>query len=268
LSNDIESGGNGDDILRQSNAPNGADSLFGDAGNDTVDYGQRTGSVIVTPDNVANDGDRSSNERDNVHSSIDEIIGGSGADVLFGRDGPADTLIGGPGSDLLVPARGNDQVDGGPGNDQIRLRDLDRDDVTCGEGNDSVAADQRDVAASDCEKVRTTAAMSLALAGRPAYPTVRVRLVCPLSAFKSCTGRVVIRTLGKLRTKSGERTMTVGVHRFTLRAGSQRLVGVRVRDSVRPFIGRHGRLVRASLSAIDGAGPARTDPMRFRLLRG
>jgi Ca2+-binding RTX toxin-like protein len=189
--------------------------------------------------------------------------------VLFGRDGRADTLIGGPGSDLLIPLRGNDQVDGGPGNDQIRLRDLARDDVVCGEGNDSVSADQRDAAASDCEAVRTTAAMSLGLAAsRPAYPTVRLRLACPLSAFKSCRGRVVVRTLGKVRTASGTRKLTVGVRRFTIGRGSERLIRLQVRRSARQFIGRRGRVVRASLSAFDGAGPSRSDPMRFRLRRG
>jgi RTX calcium-binding nonapeptide repeat (4 copies) len=264
---DSESGGNGDDTLRQGNAPNGADLLFGDSGNDTVDYGFRLAPVNVTVDGVANDGDRRSNERDNVRTSVERVIGGAASDILIGRDGFADTLVGGAGDDVIDPRRGNDHVDGGPGIDQIRLRDLDRDDVTCGVGTDSVAADRRDIAAADCEKVRRTAAMSLALARRAAYPTVMLRLTCPASAFKSCRGRVVIRTLSKVRTDSGRRVLTVGVRRFTVGAGSTQVIGVRIRGSAKRFLGRRGRVVRAALSAFDGAGPARKDPIRFRLHR-
>ena len=81
---------------------------------------------------------------------------------------PLKTLVGGGGDDVIDPRRGDDHVDGGPGIDQIRLRDLSHDDVVCGDGVDSVAADERDTVAADCEKARRTAAMSLALAARAA----------------------------------------------------------------------------------------------------
>jgi Ca2+-binding RTX toxin-like protein len=264
--NDSESGGNGDDTLREGNAPNGADSLTGDSGNDTVDYSLRTAPVSVAIDDQPFDGDRRSNERDNVRSTIDRVLGSAATDVLIGRDGPADTLAGGAGDDVIDPLRGEDHVDGGPGIDQIRLRDLSRDDVVCGDGIDSVAADDRDTAAPDCEKVRRTAAMSLALAARAAYPTVMIRLVCPPSAFKACGGRVIIRTLGKVETNSGRRTLTVGVRRFTVASGSERVIGVRIRAGAKRYLGRRGFVVRAGLSAFDGAGPARKDAIRFRLL--
>ncbi|MFL5983077.1 MAG: hypothetical protein ACJ74R_15340, partial [Gaiellaceae bacterium] len=246
-------------------APNGADSLAGDAGNDTVDYSLRTAPVNVANDDQSFDGDRRTNERDNVRTTIDRVLGGSGSDVLIGRDGPSDTLVGGTGDDLIEPLRGDDHVDGGAGIDQVRLRDLSRDDVVCGDGVDSVAADERDTTGPDCEKVRRTAAMSLALAGRAAYPTVMVRLVCPPSAFKACGGRVIIRTLGKVATHTGKRTLTVGVRRFSVSSGSERVIGVRIRSGARRFLGRRGLPVRASLSAFDGAGPARKDAIRFRL---
>jgi Ca2+-binding RTX toxin-like protein len=264
--NDAEFGGSGDDTLRQANAPNGADSLAGDSGNDTVDYSLRTAPVNVAIDDQPFDGDRRSNERDNVRSTIERVLGGAGSDTLIGRDGPSDTLVGGAGDDVLDPLRGDDHVDGGAGIDQIRLRDLSADDVVCGDGVDSVAADDRDTAASDCEKLRRTAAMSLALATRAAYPTVMVRLVCPPTAFKACGGRVIIRTLGKVQTRNGKRTLTVGVRRFTVDAGSERTIGVRIRAGTRQFLGRRGLVVRAGLSAFDGAGPARKDAIRFRLL--
>jgi hypothetical protein len=266
--NDTDLGGTGDDTLREGSAPNGADSLAGDTGNDTVDYGARTAPVNVAIDDQPYDGDRRSNERDNVRSTVDRVIGGAGSDVLIGRDlaTASETLIGGAGDDVIDPRRGDDHVDGGAGIDQIRLRDLSADDVVCGDGVDSVAADERDTAAPDCEKVRRTTAMSLTLAGRAAYPTVMIRLVCPPSAFKSCGGRVIIRTLGKVHTHTGSRTLTVGVRGFALDAGSERVIGVRMRSGAKPYLGRGGILVRASLSAFDGAGPARRDAIRFRLL--
>jgi RTX calcium-binding nonapeptide repeat (4 copies) len=264
--NDSESGGNGDDTLREGIAPNGADSLAGDSGNDTVDYSLRSAPVNVSIDDQPTDGDRRNNERDNVRSTIDRVLGGAGSDALIGRDGPSDTLIGGTGDDVIDPLRGDDHVDGGPGIDQIRLRDLSQDDAVCGDGVDSVAADPRDVAAPDCEKVRQTAAMSLALASRAAYPTVTVRVACPPSAFKACGGRVIIRTLAKVETGNGRRVLTMGVKRISLQAGQTLEFGVRVRVGARRYIGRGGVVVRASLSAFDGAGPARRDATRFRLL--
>jgi hypothetical protein len=264
--NDFESGGNGDDTLREGSAPNGADNLFGDSGNDTVDYSLRSAPVNVTIDDQPGDGDRRSNERDNVRSTIDRVLGGAGSDLLIGRDGLPDTLVGGGGDDMIDPLRGDDHVDGGPGIDQIRLRDLSSDDVVCGDGVDSVAADGRDTAAPDCEKVRRTAAMSLALAAGAAYPTVTIRVACPPTAFKSCGGRIIIRTLAKVQTRGGKRTLTMGVKRISLAAGSTLEFGVRIRSGARPYIGRSGVVVRASLSAYDGAGPARPDAIRFRLL--
>ena len=266
--NDTELGGGGDDTLREGNAPNGGDSLAGEAGNDSVDYGARTAPVNVSVDDQPNDGDRRSTERDNVRSTTERVVGGAASDVLTGRDVSGDALVGGPGDDVLDPLRGDDHVDGGPGIDQVRLRDLSRDDVVCGDGVDSVAADERDVAAPDCEKTRWTAAMSLAVASRPAYPTVMVRLGCPPSAFKECAGRVVIRTLAKVRTRAGRRTLTVGVRRFSVNSGGERTIGVRIRGATAAFLDERGLVVRAELSAFDGAGPARRDAVRFRLLPG
>jgi hemolysin type calcium-binding protein len=265
--NDNETGGAGDDTLRELSAPNGADSLDGGSGNDTVDYSARSAPVNVVVDDIAADGDRRSNERDNVRSTIDRVLGGAGSDLLIGRDGADDTLAGGTGDDVIDPRRGNDHVDGGPGIDQISLRDLSTDDVLCGDGVDSVAADLRDTVAPDCEKTRRTASMSIELAGRARYPTVMLRLVCPASAFKSCGGRVILATAGKVRPKHGKpRVLTVGVRRFSIPAGTTRLIGVRIRGAASPFIG-NGLAIRARLSGFDGAGPARPSKIRFRLER-
>src|SRR3954451_10936114 len=260
--NDADSGGSGDDTLREGSGPNGSDSLTGDSGNDTVDYSARAAPVNVAVDDQPYDGDRRTSERDNVRSSVERVLGGAGSDTLIGRDGPAATLVGGTGDDVIDPLRGDDHVDGGPGIDQIRLRDLSPDDVICGDGVDSVAADDHDSVGPDCEHARRTAAMSIGLASRAAFPTVMVHLVCPPSAFKFCGGRVILRTLGKVATGQGKQVLTVAVRRFQLSSGSDHVIGVRIRGSAPPFI-RHGGLpVRATLSAYDGAGPARKDAVR------
>jgi Ca2+-binding RTX toxin-like protein len=263
--NDSLSGGNGDDTIGEDSAPNGADSIRGDQGNDTVDYSARSAPVNVSLDDQPNDGDRRSAERDNVSSTIDRVLGGSGSDVLTGRDGLSDTLVGGAGDDYVNPLRGDDHVDGGPGIDQIVLRDLSADDVVCGDGVDSVAADALDSAASDCEHVRRTVSMTIRVSSPAAYPTVMARVGCPASAFKGCGGRVIMRTLGKVPTNRGKRVLTLGVRRFSLAPGSDRLIGVRIRSGAKPYIGRRGLAVRATLSAFDGAGPARAAATRFRL---
>jgi hypothetical protein len=263
---DIESGGNGDDTLRELSAPNGTDSLAGASGNDTVDYSARLAPVDVSLDDAPGDGDRRSNEGDNVHRTVERVLGGAGSDTLIGRDGPSDTLVGGAGGDVIDPRRGADHVDGGPGIDQILTRDLSFDDVVCGDGIDSVADDPRDAAALDCEKVRSTVSMSMALVGDPVYPTAMLRIVCPPSAFKSCGGKVILTTANKIRPKhAAPRVLTIGVRRFSVDAGATKVIGVRIRGAARPFIGADGLDTRARFSGFDGAGPARPSKIRFRL---
>lgn len=108
-------------------------------------------------------------------TSVAELIGNGGNDVLKGADG-ADRLDGGAGADDLDAGFGDDVVVGGPGadsiagdrrggdcgplwcklpygNDTIDARDGERDSVTCGAGQDTVSADLVDVVAPDCETV-------------------------------------------------------------------------------------------------------------------
>lgn len=257
-------GGSGNDGFLEGSAPNGADQVFGDSGFDTADYGARAGNVQIDLNALRDDGDVRANERDDVRT--DRVVTGAGKDVLLGDDLRADSLAAGAGDDFIDGRRGEDSLDGGAGLDQIASRDLSADTIACGEGPDSVAADRLDVAAADCEKVRRDASMSVALAERAAYPTVLLKVVCPRTAFKACGGRVIIRTLKRVRTRSGPRILTVGVRRFAVAPGTERLVGVRIRAAARPFLGRAGIVVRTSISAFDGAGPARKDAIRFRIL--
>jgi Ca2+-binding RTX toxin-like protein len=148
------SGGNGNDTMTGNT---GKDTFDGGADTDTVTYSTRTAAIIVTLDNVANDGQvfiiptlppTIKLEADNVKDSVENVIGGSGNDTitasatvsaknvftgnagndrLDGQSGD-DSLVGGTGNDILIGRAGNDSIFGNDGNDS----------VIAGSGNDSV----------------------------------------------------------------------------------------------------------------------------------
>jgi len=73
----------------------------------------------------------------------DVLRGTAKGDRLFGHAGN-DRLYGGRGHDLLVGGAGRDVARGGRGNDRIRMRDGERDRVTCGRGRDRAVLDSAD----------------------------------------------------------------------------------------------------------------------------
>ena len=113
------------------------DVVDGGAGIDTVYYGGAARSVTVelaaswaTGDDIGFD----------LLSGVENIIGGSGDDYLYGNDaanqivggyghdvlygrGGNDHLLGGEGHDILRPGSGNDTVDGGAGTDTLSYSD-------------------------------------------------------------------------------------------------------------------------------------------------
>jgi Ca2+-binding RTX toxin-like protein len=126
--NDVLRGDAGDDALCGGAGPAGSsdnDSLNGGDGEDTAYY-VRGANVSVSLDNIAGDGQ--SGESDNVHSDVEDVTSGSGADTLVGSDG-RNVLDGGPGPDTLSGLGGNDvlidtgsdaaadHMDGGAGDD-------------------------------------------------------------------------------------------------------------------------------------------------------
>jgi Ca2+-binding RTX toxin-like protein len=86
------------------------------------------------------------------------LVGGPGNDFIFAGKG-SDHVVGGEGNDLLsddgVREFSKDTLSGGPGNDVIDVMHYRtaRDQVVCGSGFDRVAANSKDVVASDCERV-------------------------------------------------------------------------------------------------------------------
>jgi len=156
-------GTNGPDTLR---GTNGADNLLGKGGNEQRPLGGDK-NLVGGP---GNDGVQSGGGADNVlgGSGNDFVTGDSGSDSLVGEEG-MDLVDGGPGSDRVGGGDGpnllidgpfeetsRDTLSGGDGNDAFFAdnRPATRDIVTCGPGFDRVAADERDLVASDCEQVR------------------------------------------------------------------------------------------------------------------
>lgn len=262
---DSELGGSGDDLIHQGPTANGADTLDGQDGFDTLDYGARTNSLRIDVNGLRDDGEVHANERDSVSAGFDRVIAGSASDAIGGREA-TEELYGNGGGDVIEGRRGDDRIDGGPGIDQVRARDLSADTIVCGSELDSVAADERDTVAADCERVRRVASVTVSLAGAARSPTLLVRISCPVSAFKYCNGRLLVRTARRVPTRSGLRVLTVGHRRFSVPVDSSRVIGVRIRSAGRILVDREGSLaVRMFVSGYDGAGNARRSTRRFTL---
>jgi hypothetical protein len=145
LSADTLDGGPGDDLLTPSGP---GDVVRGGPGFDTARM--PNGGVAVTLDDAADDG--LPGQGQNIHSDVEKVTGGSGADQLEGSDGP-NTLDGGDGDDTLNGLGGADTLTGGSGSDVIQARDGVADAVSCGPGADRAIVDAADQVAGDCETV-------------------------------------------------------------------------------------------------------------------
>jgi Trypsin/RTX calcium-binding nonapeptide repeat (4 copies) len=124
--NDVITGGgghdticarSGNDDIGEGSSPSGADRIDGgEGGLDKVRYGGRTTAVNVTLNGIANDG--ATGEGDNVLTSVEQVVGGSGGDTLTGS-GFANTLEGLGGADRIRGGAGNDKLVGGAGADWL-----------------------------------------------------------------------------------------------------------------------------------------------------
>jgi len=161
--NDVLNGGDGNDVFV--GGP-GADVFNGGIGVDTADYHDARTNLIITLDNVANDGAPAlaatatqparPAENDNVKGDVENVVGGIGHDKITGN-GAANRFIGGPGNDSLYGLAGNDTLDGGPGldklyggdgNDLLLGRDNAIDTLDGGNGDDSSVDDASDILVS------------------------------------------------------------------------------------------------------------------------
>lgn len=174
---DLMEGGAGNDVLvagTSANAPTlvsrDRDVLSGGPGTDTADYSSRTTAVRVSIDDLANDGQLGGAvaEGDNVRTDVENIDGGSGADILTGNDrtnrihgfaggdtinglGGNDSLTGGPGNDTITGGNGTDAMAGNNGEDSIFAMDGLKETLQGGNQSDLCVGDSSDVKSS-CER--------------------------------------------------------------------------------------------------------------------
>jgi Ca2+-binding RTX toxin-like protein len=122
--NDTLAGGSGNDgifgglgndwLIDGTVGTTGADVFAGSDGIDTMDYSSRTAGVTVTLDATADDGEGgTAPEQDTVDTDIENIIGGTGSDILFGS-ASANIIIGGTGADSIHGGAGLDTVSYAP----------------------------------------------------------------------------------------------------------------------------------------------------------
>jgi Ca2+-binding RTX toxin-like protein len=266
--NDMQLGGDGNDAFPQGRSPNGADTLLGGGGVDRTGYGKRNAGLAISIDGAANDGEVAASERDNVGTDVEEVTGGSGFDTIVGS-AARNRIDGGPGNDFVDGRGGVDSLSGDGGADRIGSRDLSTDHVKCGAEGDRVRANAGDDVAGDCEVVRTSAPLrvrpvSSRLAGSG---TVRLMVSCDVTAFGPCSGRVLVRTLRRVRTRHGRQRVLIGSRGFQLDPGTSEEVGVRARAAARRLVRRHRRSVRATVRGRDTAGPAAGVTRTFVLRR-
>lgn len=105
-SKNILKGGSGDDTVFVSN---GADTIDGGVGTDTMDFSTRATSVNINLSTlqIINNGNSESQSIQN----IENLVGGSAADTLYG-DGMQNIILGGIGADTLKGGDNNDTLYG------------------------------------------------------------------------------------------------------------------------------------------------------------
>jgi Ca2+-binding RTX toxin-like protein len=126
LGADILAGGAGNDTFAEGAVSSDGDTFDGGAGLDTVDYSSRTAAITVTIGTGADDGLAS--ENDDVTSTVENVMGASGAYV--------NTLTGDVGDNELTGGAGNDVLTGGAGNDILDGGSAGTDTLACGAGED------------------------------------------------------------------------------------------------------------------------------------
>jgi Ca2+-binding RTX toxin-like protein/methionine-rich copper-binding protein CopC len=133
-------GGSGDDTLVggenvSSTFTGSGNSYNGDVGNDTIDYASTSQGITVNLSLTSNQATGPEISTDTL-ISIENVIGGSGDDQIYGDVGP-NRLIGGDGTDTLSGGDGADSLSGDSGDDLL-LGDSGRDVLSGGSGADDV----------------------------------------------------------------------------------------------------------------------------------
>ncbi len=258
-------GNSGDDLL---DGGSGADSISGGDGVDTVDYSTRASGLTVTLDDQYGDG--AAGENDNVRTSVENALGGSGNDSLTGS-AVNNALTGGAGDDTIDGGSGADSIDGGDGADLLRARDGVADQISCGAGTDSVDADAIDVLAADCEVPTAQpqpgpgavggaldllpSSVRLSKAG-----TVSLPLSCPASFGGTCRGTITLaiaRRTAAGASISRNKKRIVARKKFKIKAGKTKVLKVTISRNGRRRVLLQKRL-KCQASAVTRGGDGRS----------
>lgn len=150
----------GNDLLE---GAGGADELRGGDGLDAASYADRMAPVTIDLRSASGGQAR---EQDAL-LSIEDVLGGAGADTMFGDSGE-NLLSGGAGADVIDGRAGEDAIYGDAGADVIEARDGEEDLIDCGDDGALLAADLLDIT----ENCPTTSAPP---AAGPVPPVASVR---------------------------------------------------------------------------------------------
>ena len=290
--NDTKNGGDGNDRIIGSRDP-GNDVYIGGAGVDLLDFSDAAAGIRISLDGVANDGQ--AGEADNAGTDIENLKGGRGNDTLVGDSGRNliegfagnDTLRGGSpppsrtgsisllGDDTLDGGIGSDVMQGEGGDDRMLARDAVDDQeaaaMSCGSGNDRLDTDLADDNSrplpADCESIDQGAideGPNVRIASRTlrvsAAGTVRVRLRCPASVTRGCSGRLAAGAPRRAGLRElGSRS------RYRIRRGRAARVTIRLPRALRRATARP-RLVPARIVSLEtGSHSPKTTVRRVRL---
>jgi hypothetical protein len=197
---DIAAGGGNDSLAGGA----GTDLLSGGPGHDEASYAGAVTPLRLSIGDGPNDG--AAGEGDDIQADVEDLIGGSGADVMIGTAeanrlvglGGADRMFGGDGPDALLGAGDGDRLDAGRGSDSViaggrdrlLLDDGDRDRTDCRSSAPVIKADSRDTFKRCAPWVRLRS-RSQPRPGRP----VRIVVICPRLSAVPCRGHFFVRML-------------------------------------------------------------------------
>lgn len=136
-------GGSGNDFLSAGRTGTAGVTYRGDADFDTVSYSRAATGVTITLDETANDGRPIGGAagRDDVRDDVERVSGSEFADRLTG-DERRNEFLGLGGIDTIDAGTNVDNVVGGSGDDVIRLRDSFVDVANGGSGSDTATVDR------------------------------------------------------------------------------------------------------------------------------
>ena len=229
---DIAAGGGNDSVAGGA----GTDLLSGGPGHDEASYAGAVTPLRLTIGDGPNDG--AAGEGDDIQADVEDLIGGSGADVLIGTAeanrlvglGGADRMFGGDGADRLEGAGDGDRLDAGPGpdsviagaRDRLLLDDGERDRTDCRSSAPVIRADSLDTFKRCAPWVRMRS-LGRARAGLP----VRIALSCPRLSAVPCRGHLFV------RMQPGNRRLSRTVRFGPIRPGRRAVLTVQISRALR-----------------------------------